>query len=249
MPHRAGAQRGEAHQAARHRQPLPQRGRPLTAERPLLPRGHRGRLVQVGGEHVAGHAVDRGHRAERLEGIEDVLQVVICAAPHTGLGQRGQGVHVEVGPDRIPHRLREPGHRNWLLHAVDRGQHIGHDHVIEHLHRRGRLVGPDRPADGVADAERRFERPLPERFGVSEHRPRLGDRNQPGPLSARQAGFLRPGHDQVQAGQLGGAAESQALIAGAEQRSWPVTLLSPAAACSSSGAGSRTGSWANFRSS
>ncbi len=63
--------------------------------------------------------------------------------PAGRLGQRGEGVHVEVGPDRVPHRLREPGHRNRLLHAVDRGQHVGRDHVVQKPHRRGRLVGLD----------------------------------------------------------------------------------------------------------
>ena len=48
--------------------------------------------------------------------------------------------------------------------------------------------------------------------------PRLRHREQAGALLADQARLLRPAHDQVQAGELGGAAELQALVAGAEQR-------------------------------
>ena len=197
-------------------QPLAQRGGPLAAERPV--RHASDALVQVFREHLAGHAMGRGHRAERLEGVEDMLHVVVHPPAQAHLAKRAEGVHIEVSPDRFPDRLREPGHRNRFVHAVDRGQHVGHDHVVQKPHRRGRLIRPDGTADGVAEIERRLERALPQGLGVGQHRPRLRHRHQARALPADQARLLRPVHDQVQARELGGAVEPQALIAGPEQR-------------------------------
>ena len=102
LPHRAGAERRKADQAPRCRQPLAQVGGPFTGERACGRGRHRGTLVQVCRKHPAGQVMGRGHRAERLEGIEDVLQVVVHPPPQAQLGDRAEGVHVEVSPDRIP---------------------------------------------------------------------------------------------------------------------------------------------------
>ena len=160
----------------------------------------------------------RGHRAKRLERVEDVLHVIVHPTAQARLTKRAEGVDVEVCPDRFPDRLREPGHRNRLVHAVDRGQHVGHDHVVKKPHRRGRLIRPDGTADGVAEIERRLERALPQGLGVGQQGPRLRHRHQARALLADQARLLRPVHDQVQARELGGAVEPQALVAGPEQR-------------------------------
>ena len=72
--------------------------------------------------------------------------------------------------------------------------------------------------NGVAEIERGLERALPHGLGVGQHRPRLRHRHQARALLADQARLPRPVHDQFQAGELGGAVEPQALIAGPEQR-------------------------------
>jgi hypothetical protein len=60
---------------------LARRGRLAGLERRLDAERQRGSIVQVHREDLAGHALDRGHRAERLEGVEDVLDVVVHPSP------------------------------------------------------------------------------------------------------------------------------------------------------------------------
>ncbi len=218
LPHRAGAQGREGHQPRRLRQPFAQRGRLAGLERRLDAGRQHGSVVQVHREDLAGHALDRGHRAECLEGVEDVLDVVVHPPPQAHQAERAEEVQVEVGLDRLPHGLRQPGHRDGLFHAVDRGHEVGHDHVVNLLRRGGRLVGPDGTADGGADVERRLERALPQGLGVGQQRTGLRHPEQAGALPPDQPGLQGPAHDQVQAGKLGGAVELQALVAGAEQR-------------------------------
>ena len=152
-----------------------------------------------------------------LEGVEDVLYVPVRAGAQALQGEGAGVVQVEPGLDPLPDRLRQPGDRDRLLHAVDRGKEVRHDHVVCLLHRGGRLVRPGWAADGVADGEGGLESALPQGLGVREQRAGLRDREQAGALPPDDPGLQRPADDKAQAGQLGGAAELQALVTGAEQ--------------------------------
>ena len=85
------------------------------------------------------------------------------------------------------------------------------------LHRGGRLVCPGWAAHRVADGEGGLERALPQGLGVREQRAGLRDREQAGALTPDDPGLQGPADDKAQAGELGGAAELQALVTGAEQ--------------------------------
>ncbi|MGH3299036.1 MAG: hypothetical protein ACRDP7_45325 [Trebonia sp.] len=121
LPHREGAQGCEGHETHRVLQLPAQRGRPDAVER-----RHDG-VGQVSQERLTCLGLQGGHRAECLEGVEDVFHVPVSAGAQALQGIRADVVQVEPSLDSMPDRLCQPGDRDRLFHAVDRGQDVRHD--------------------------------------------------------------------------------------------------------------------------
>jgi hypothetical protein len=81
----------------------------------------------------------------------------------------------------------------------------------------GRLVRPGWTTHHVADGEGGLESALPQGLGIREKRAGLRDREQAGALTPDDPGLQGPADGKAQAGELGGTAELQALVTGAEQ--------------------------------
>ena len=122
----------------------------------------------------------------------------LSTRPRRPSGKAGRGSRRRSVPGPFPRPTPRAGPPEPVVHAVDGGQHVGHDHVVQQPHGRGRpsaqmgrqTASPRSNAASNARCHRAPARPA----GVAPSPP------APGACPAwNQARLFRPAHDQVQA--------------------------------------------------